>query len=90
VARWGGGQFAAGGSRGTLWYIGADNTLKMARVRVGLSDGQKTAIESDSLRAGMQVIVGTTGGAQGTTASTNNGSSNPLQPQTPRGRGGRF
>ena len=93
--QWSGGQGqmrqgTGAGSRGTLWYIGADNKLKMARVRVGLSDGQRTAIESDSLRAGMQVIVGTSGGAQSATASTtnNNRSSNPLQPQAPRGPGG--
>jgi HlyD family secretion protein len=73
-------------SRGSLWYLGPDGKLKVARVRTGLTDGQKTVVESDSLKAGMQVIIGTTGPSQTTTATTST-STNPLQPQG-RGPGG--
>jgi HlyD family secretion protein len=89
------GQFAAGsqartpgvGSRGALWYVGPDGKLKIVRVRTGLTDGQKTVVESDSLKAGMQVIIGTTGTSQAATATATSTSTNPLQPQG-RGPGG--
>jgi HlyD family secretion protein len=75
------------GSSGTLYTLDATGKLKAIRVRVGLSDGQRTQVTSDSLQAGMQVIVGT---ASATSAATTTApSTNPLTPQrTGGGRGG--
>jgi HlyD family secretion protein len=72
------------GSSGTLYTLDNTGKLKAIRVRVGLSDGQRTQVTSDSIKAGMQVIVGT---ATATTAATTAPSTNPLTPQ--RGGGGR-
>jgi HlyD family secretion protein len=56
---------AAGGQRQrngqpppTLWYLDQNGQLTMTRVRAGLTDGQKTAIESPRIKEGMQVIIG--------------------------------
>jgi HlyD family secretion protein len=75
------------GSSGTLYTLDATGRLKAIRVRVGLSDGQRTQVTSDSLQAGMQVIVGT---ASATSAATTTApSTNPLTPQRQGGgRGG--
>jgi HlyD family secretion protein len=71
------------GGPGTIWTLDASKKLKPLRVRIGLSDGQRTQVTSDSLTAGMQVIVGeTTAGSAAPAAAT----SNPLTPQ--RGGGG--
>lgn len=64
----------SGDSMPALWYIGTDGQLTRLPVRAGLSDGQKTQVEGTGLRAGLQVIIGTTQGAisstgVGTTAS---------------------
>ena len=40
-----------------LWYLDETGQLTMARVRPGLSDGQKTAVESPRIKEGMQVII---------------------------------
>lgn len=75
------------GSIGTLYTLDKTGKLKAIRVRVGLADGQRTQVTSDSLVVGMQVIVGsaTTASAATTTAP----STNPLTPQRPGGgRGG--
>jgi HlyD family secretion protein len=74
---------ASGGGPGTLWTLNAKK-LKPIRVRVGLSDGQRTQVTSDSIKAGMQVIVGSSTPA----ASAPSASSNPLTPQRPGGPGG--
>jgi HlyD family secretion protein len=55
-----------------LWYLGDNGELEMTRARTGISDGQRTQVESDELREGMQIIVGVTQGAQAD-------SSNPFQ-----------
>jgi HlyD family secretion protein len=70
------------GSAGTLYTLNAAGKLKAIRVRVGLSDGQHTQVTSDSLKAGMQVIVGAALASDATAAAP---STNPLTPQ----RGGR-
>jgi HlyD family secretion protein len=70
------------GSSGTVYTLDVAGKLKAIRVRVGLSDGQRTEVRSDSLKAGMQVIVGT---ATTASAAANAPSTNPLAPQ---GRGG--
>jgi HlyD family secretion protein len=54
---------AAGGRRNgqpppMLWYLDEAGQLTMARVRAGLTDGQKTAVESPRIKEGMQVIIG--------------------------------
>ncbi len=72
------------GSPGTLYTLTTAGKLKPIRVRVGLSDGQRTQVTGDSVKAGMQVIVGAA--AAGST-STSAPSTNPLTPQ--RGGGGR-
>lgn len=46
--------------RGTLWYIDAQGKPTAARVHTGISDGQKTQVESPQIKEGMQVIIGTT------------------------------
>ena len=71
------------GSSGTLYTLDPSGKLKAIRVRVGISDGQRTQVTSDSLTVGMQVIVGAAlPGASATAPSTN-----PLTPQR-SGRGG--
>jgi HlyD family secretion protein len=73
------------GSIGTLYLLDKNNKLTAIRVRIGLSDGQRTQITGDSLVAGMQVIVGV-----GTSTSTAAApSTNPLTPQRSAGGGGR-
>jgi HlyD family secretion protein len=65
AGRTAGGNGAAGGQRQrngqpppTLWYLDQNGQLTMTRVRAGLTDGQKTAIESPRIKEGMQVIIG--------------------------------
>jgi len=41
-----------------LWYLDEKGQLEMTRVKAGLTDGQKTAIESPRVKEGMQVIIG--------------------------------
>src|SRR5439155_17488534 len=65
------------GGGGMLWYLDEHGKLAMTRVRAGLSDGQKTAVEGRDVKAGMQVIVGT---AQQTTTAATPAVSSPLQP----------
>lgn len=45
---------------GTLWYLDAQGKPTVARVRTGISDGQRTAVEGREIKEGMQVIIGTT------------------------------
>ena len=73
------------GSAGTLYTLDANGKLKAVRVRVGLSDGQRTQVTSDSLKAGMQVIVGSAVAATAATPSAP--STNPLTPQRGGGAG---
>jgi HlyD family secretion protein len=63
----GGGNRAGGGFAGRtrggqapplLWYLDKNGHLMMARVHPGLTDGQKTAVESPRIKEGMQVIIG--------------------------------
>jgi multidrug efflux pump subunit AcrA (membrane-fusion protein) len=64
----------------TIWTLDARKLLHPVQVRTGLTDGQRTQVSSDSLRTGMQVVVGS-----GSVAAENAASNNPLAPQ----RGGR-
>ncbi|MEJ0037556.1 MAG: efflux RND transporter periplasmic adaptor subunit [Gammaproteobacteria bacterium] len=62
-----GGNAAANGAAGArarggqpppmLWYLDEKGQLATARVHAGLTDGQRTVVESPRIKAGMQVIV---------------------------------
>jgi HlyD family secretion protein len=52
-----------------LWYLDDSGKLAMARVRTGITDGQRTQVESEALREGLQVIVGVTQTAQSESSS---------------------
>jgi HlyD family secretion protein len=67
------------GSFGTLYVLDASKKLKRIRVRIGLTDGQRTEVSSDSLSEGMQIVIGV--GGSTTTAATSATSTNPLTPQ---------
>jgi HlyD family secretion protein len=41
-----------------IWYLDETGSLKAARVRTGITDGQQTEIRSDVLKEGMAVIKG--------------------------------
>jgi HlyD family secretion protein len=49
---------AGGQAAPMLWYLDEKGQLTMTRVRAGLTDGTKTAIESPRIKEGMQVIIG--------------------------------
>jgi HlyD family secretion protein len=53
-----GGRFRNGQPPPMLWYLDESGQLTMTRVRAGLTDGQKTAVESPRIKEGMQVIIG--------------------------------
>jgi HlyD family secretion protein len=67
-----------------LWYLDDTGELAMARARTGITDGQRTQVESDALHEGMQIIVGVTQAAQ---AESSNPFQAPMQagPQRPPG-----
>jgi hypothetical protein len=87
----GNGQRAAGAPRptiGTLWTLDSAGQVKSVRVRTGLTDGQKTEVQSQNLAEGTQVIVGV--GGEAATPATTAATSNPFQPQRGPGGGARF
>jgi HlyD family secretion protein len=65
------------GGFGSLYYLDEAGKLKVARVVTGISDGTSTEIQSNSIKAGMRVIAGTTTAAQ--TASAKTTTSSPFQ-----------
>lgn len=70
-----------------LWYLDSNGELAVARVRTGLSDGQRTEVRGDDLSEGLQVIVGVTQTSQA------GNSTSPFQParqNTPMGPPGAF
>jgi HlyD family secretion protein len=67
-----------------LWTLGDDGQVGRIRVRTGLTDGQRTQIEGEGVREGLQVIVGVTQSAQATGTSP---FQSPMQPGQPRGPG---
>ena len=77
-------------SSASLWYVDKTGKLSVARVRTGLSDGQRTEVRGATLSAGMQVILGVSdGSANAPTTGSRSTASNPLQPQGGRrGPGG--
>jgi HlyD family secretion protein len=77
-----GARAARNGQSGSLlWYVGADGKLATTRVRVGISDGQKTEVEGASLTAGMKVVIGTSSGS----TSASPAASSPFQQQSSSG-----
>lgn len=69
------------GGFGTIWILDANKKLKPIRVRIGLSDGQRTqvtALGGQALANGMQVVIGE---SSPTTAAPAAATSNPLTPQ---------
>jgi HlyD family secretion protein len=70
----------AGGGFGTIWILDANKKLKPIRVRMGLTDGQRTQVMGQGLTAGMQVVIGESSAATGAPATTAP-TTNPLTPQ---------
>jgi HlyD family secretion protein len=91
----GGGQSFGGGNGAprmrsnvaTIYVVDSAGKLSAIRVRTGLSDGQKTEVQSPRLKEGMQVIVGVTNGETATAASAAP-AANPLAPNQRRAPGG--
>jgi len=74
-------------STAQIWYLDSAGALHAARVRVGLSDGQRTEVTSPALYEGMQIVTGLpVTNDQAAPAAA--GSTNPLQPQRGGGPGG--
>jgi HlyD family secretion protein len=73
------------GGRATLWYLAEGRTLRPLRVRLGISDGQRTVVTGDGLSKGMQIIVGTqtSAAATGTNTSPFQSTSNQGGPRRP-------
>ena len=46
------------GATGTVYVLGADGTPQSLPVRVGVSDGTRTAVTGGALKAGQKVVVG--------------------------------
>jgi HlyD family secretion protein len=67
-----------------VWVVEA-GSLRPIRVRVGLSDGQKTQVEGEGLTEGAQVVTSLTGGTAATAATSGNATTNPFQPGRPQG-----
>ncbi|MBL0940093.1 MAG: efflux RND transporter periplasmic adaptor subunit [Gemmatimonadaceae bacterium] len=67
---------------GTVYTLQGDS-LVAHRVRVGLSDGTRTAISGEGITAGMQIVIGA--GTGGTTAAGGT-ANNPFQPQQQGGQ----
>lgn len=70
---------------GTVYTLAGDS-LVAVRVRVGLTDGTRTAISGDGITAGLAVVIGTGGGASSAPTSA---ATNPFQQQQPNQGGQR-
>lgn len=81
--RGGPGGSRRGGNRSFVLYLGEDGEPRIAPVRPGITDGQKTAVESPVLAEGMQVIAGTN---QAAAVQSNGGS--PFAPSSGSQRSG--
>lgn len=81
-----GASSGSGAKPSMLWYLDDKGTVHVARIRPGMTDGQKTEVQGKDLKEGMSVIIGVDDGSA--PAATPSATANPLQPQM-RGRGGR-
>jgi hypothetical protein len=70
-----------------IWYLDSAGALHATRVRVGLSDGQRTEVSSPVLHEGMEIVTGLPVTNE-QTPTTNAAGTNPLQPQRGGGPGG--
>lgn len=70
---------------GTLWFTDSTGALHEARVRTGLTDGQRTQIDGKAITEGMQVIT-SVGGTDATTLAAAP-ASNPFAPGRSGGPG---
>jgi HlyD family secretion protein len=87
-ARGGRGQGGGNGrSSAMIWYLDSAGALHATRVRVGLSDGQRSEVSSPALHEGMEIVTGLPVTTEQTPA-TNTAGTNPLQPQRGGGPGG--
>jgi multidrug efflux pump subunit AcrA (membrane-fusion protein) len=68
----------------TLWYLDSANALEPVRVRAGLSDGSRTQVTGNSIKEGMQIVIGASMGTDAPAATA----TNPLQPQSTSRRSG--
>lgn len=73
-------------TRGTLYTREPSGKLRVIRVRTGLTDGQRTQVSGEGVAEGMQVVIGSSGGAEAAAAPAP--TSSPLTP-TRGGPGGR-
>ncbi len=60
---------------GTIWYLDESGQLAVARVRIGITDGQSTQITGRDIQPGLQAIAGVT------VSSSSEGPNNPFQQQ---------
>ncbi len=58
-------RFRAGQPPSMLWFLDDTGQLTAARVHTGLTDGQRTVVESPRIKEGLQVIIGVNSSAQG-------------------------
>ena len=79
------------GSMARLWTVDVNGTLTPHFVKLGISDGQKTQINTRDLTEGASIVISATQPGATATASTGT-TANPLQPQNNqrRGPGGPF
>jgi hypothetical protein len=63
-----------------VWVVSANGSPRRIAVKAGLSDGTVTAIESDELKEGDNVILG-----EAVTAAAPQGTTNPFAPRMNRG-----
>src|SRR5262245_28126679 len=74
-------------STAQIWYLDSAGALHATRVRVGLSDGQRTEVSSPVLHEGMEIVTGLPVTNE-QTPTANAAGTNPLQPQRGGGPGG--
>lgn len=72
--------------RPAVYVLGDNGALTKIAVVPGVSDGTFTAVSSDSLQAGMMIVVGSNSAAGG---AAQQGTVNPFAPGGGMGRGGR-
>ena len=73
------------GSMATLWTVDSEGVLTPHRVRIGISDGQRTQITARDLQEDASIVIGAT---QPGSAAAAAATANPLQPQRQTGGGG--
>lgn len=73
----GGGSHSQWLSRPKVWILSSNGNPRPVLVQTGISDGSFTAVISDSLKEGDEVIIGENGQANATTS----GQVNPFMPQ---------